>query len=69
MQEQLEFRLSMDPASLLDRSDLPSTVAALRANLAPRQWAVLELLALEVCRLSAVDRETRRQVLELPHGS
>ncbi len=67
MKKRLELTLTMDPHSLLDRSDLPAAVRQLRAGLDQHQWAVLELLALEVARQSAVDRETVRQVLQLGH--
>ncbi len=63
----LELTVEMDPRSLLDQAELPGLVSQLAAHLSPVQWALLELLALEVTRQSAVDRETRRQVLQLPH--
>jgi hypothetical protein len=65
MRQRLELTLEVDPDSVLDRSRLVTVVAELAARLAPKQWAALELLALEVVRQSAVDRETRRQVLNL----
>lgn len=69
MKTRLEIALEVDPQSLLDRGDLAAKVSELRARLDPNRWAALELLALEVCRHSAVDPETRRQMLELPHRS
>lgn len=63
----IELRFEMDPTSIKDRAELPALVAHLAAQLAPPQWAGLELLSLEVCRHSAIDRETRRQLLQLPH--
>jgi len=68
MRERLELTLTLDPHSILDRADLPGVVKDLRARLSARQWAVLELLALQVAAESAVDRETRRQILGLPHS-
>lgn len=69
MRDRVELALEGDPLSLLDREDIQQAVARLRASLRPSAWALLELLALEVCRVAAVDLETRRQLLQLPHGT
>lgn len=42
-----------------------AAVAELRCRMDPETWAMLEALALEVCRSSAVDLETVHQVLRL----
>lgn len=67
MRVRLELAVEADPTSLLDRSDIAQAADRLQAQLSPFQWALLELLALEVVRVGSVDRETRRVVLRLPH--
>jgi hypothetical protein len=48
---------------VVDLVTLPAVVSQLRDQLDKAQWEALEVLALEVIRQSAVDRETRRQIL------
>jgi hypothetical protein len=67
MRQRLELTLVADPSNPADRENIAASAEMLLHSLHPEQWAILELLSLAVERLSAVDRETRRQLLHLPH--
>jgi len=67
MRARLEIAVEGDPTSLLDRSDIVQSVGELKARLGPWQWALLELVSLEVARVASMDLETRRTLLHLPH--